>query len=277
MTNRIVTGLAIAALAGCAGGTEPGTGTGTLTFDATDDAVRGSYDLDGETIEFESVRLDDTSFDVMVTLHGMVLSAVIDRVGQAGDLDGFAASGGETQIQDADRAALLALVRDLGTELGDVDGAGDVLVRAVDHWSETPDSVELQRLVIGEENRGWTSYCGSYGTYRYATHDGWGHSRWDADATSYAHVGSRAGSTMSYYSGAWRSSEPDHVSYVRQYGQCYGNCGGGCPGGNQTLTADCHNHDQCVRNGHALASGWCNDEFTSASDDEFYAPRCSGT
>lgn len=39
-------------------------------------------------------------------------------------------------------------------------------------------------------------------------------------------------------------------------------------------TLDATNHDGCVRNGHLLASAYCDDQFVSASDDELYAPNC---
>jgi hypothetical protein len=68
--------------------------------------------------------------------------------------------------------------------------------------------------------------------------------------------------------------EVDHDTRVEySYGNCFGVCGAGCPGSYQ-YTVDCLNHDTCTRNGHVLASGYCDDQFTAASDDWASAPDC---
>lgn len=270
----ILTGVAM--MAACSQGTDEGTGT-LSGLGVSDGEVSGTWTGADGTVDFSSTLVEDGVFDIVVTVNGMMLSAIIDRDGQVAEIDGFGMdTGADTQILENDREALTAALHQIETDVSD-SPAGDTLVRVLGNWAQTPDTVSLQRTVMGEENRSYTSICWAYHSYQYATHDDWSHDRWDSKSTSLAHVGYRTGSTYSYYNSAWRTSEPDHVSYVQQYGECYGNCGGGCPGGGQQLTWDCHDHDQCVRDGHSLASFWCDDEFTSASDDELFAPSCSGT
>lgn len=264
-------------LAAC--GSEGGNGqvSGTLKVDQTAAGVSGSYRLGETSLTFNSRQVDADVFDVVVNVHGMTLAAVVDRNQQLAEVDGFAKSGSDTQIVDADRALLGDFTRALAGKVDtEQSAAAATLYRVSSNWSQTPDTVPLQRQVAGSENHGWTSICAYYNYYVDATHDDNNYSAFSPYTTSHAHVGYRSSSTY-YYIGYWTTATQNHQPLLYEYGNCYGNCGGGCPGGNQTLTLDCHDHDQCVRNGHALASLWCDDEFVSASDDEFFAPRCSGT
>jgi len=231
-----------------------------------------------EGVTFEAHDIDGV-YDITASLNGMSLTAIVDSADQLAELDGFATDNGdETQILESDRALLLDCYRFLDDYFGEESSSLESsLVRSVSIWAQTPDTLELQQSVQGEEDRSYTSICSLYNSYQYATHDDWWRNRWDPDSTSIAKVGTREGCTYSWINGSWTCSEPDHVSYVYQRGECYGNCGAGCPGGNQQLTWDCHDHDQCVRNGHSLASFWCDDEFISAADDELFAPSCPGT
>ncbi|HEY8379091.1 MAG TPA: hypothetical protein VIK91_21510 [Nannocystis sp.] len=204
--------------------------------------------------------------------------ALVDTTRQVAEIDGFTGEGADTQIVAADRELLAAFVKALDDAVDPDDSlAARMLYRVSSNWSQTPDTVLLQRSVAGAEQRGYTSLCAYYGQYLLATHDDNNYNAFAAQTSSYAHVGHRSASTYYYVNGKWTTSTQDHKAYLYEYGNCYGNCGAGCPGGAQTLSLDCHDHDQCVRNGHALASLWCNDEFVSASDDEFFAPTCAGT
>ncbi len=260
----------------CSG--SPESTAGTLAVKTSTGSLTGSYSLGDSTVKFLSTETAPGVFDVVIELHGMTLSALVDRNRQVAEADGFAPGGAETQIVDTDREALRSFVGALSEQLDtESDGAASILARLASNWSQMPDTVPLQRQVAASENRGWTSLCSSKGLYVTATHDDNNYSKNSPRSTSYGHVGLRSSSTEYYVSGRWITTTQDHVAGLYERGSCYGNCGAGCPGGNQTLTVDCHNHDQCVRNGHALASLYCDDEFTSASDDEFFAPRCSGT
>lgn len=70
--------------------------------------------------------------------------------------------------------------------------------------------------------------------------------------------------TYSWINGVWTASVPNHVR-TYQVGSCYGRYGADCGSGhayNQENTS----HDQCVRNGHNIASSWCSDELVSTTD-----------
>ncbi len=250
---------------------------GTLAVKSDAGRIAGTYRSGDDQVKFSSTETEPGVFDVVLDFHGMTLSALIDRNHQVAEADGFAASGGETQLVDADREVLSGLVKALDEQVDTEAEAAAMLSRLVSNWSQQPETVPLQRQVATSENRGWTSLCSSKGLYITATHDDNNYGKNNARSTSYGHVGLRSSSTEYYVGGSWIKTGQDHVALLYERGNCYGNCGASCPSGNQTLTVDCHNHDQCVRNGHALASLYCDDEFTSASDDEFFAPRCSGT
>lgn len=282
-TTKLIVAMSLVpfSLFGGAGGCtdERDTSQGTLTLTATATDVSGRYTLLGQELAFASSEIEAGVLDVVVDLNGMTLTAIVDRNAQIAEVDGFAQNGGDTQIVDADRAVLTGFVQALALEIDpESTAAASALYRAASNWAETPDSMPLQRLVAGSENRDYVSLCSLYGVYLDATHDDSGCNAFDPQCTSVAQIGNRLTPTYSYINGQWTTQVPNHISYVYQTGDCYGNCGGGCPGTSpQTLTLDCHDHDQCVRNGHFIASFYCNDEFASASDDEFFAPRCSGT
>lgn len=259
-------------------GTGPADSASALVVQSDASRIHGTYGRGDEQVRFSSTETEPGVFDVVIDVHGMTLSALIDRNHQVAEADGFASNGGDTQLVDADREVLRGFVQALDEQVDAEQAApASLLSRLASNWSQQPDTVPLQRQVATSENRGWTSLCSSKGTYVTATHDDNNFGKNNPRSTSYGHVGLRSSSTEYYVGGRWITTTQDHVSLLYERGSCYGNCGAGCPSGNQTLTVDCHNHDQCVRNGHALASVYCDDEFTSASDDEFFAPRCSGT
>jgi hypothetical protein len=262
-------------LAACATGSDGSSTPLQIQSDKTH--VTGTYTQGDARVRFSSTEVEGGVFDVVIDVNGMTLSALIDRNHQVAEVDGFAGTGGDTQILDADRALLGRLGTALDEQLDGEQPAAGMLLRLVSNWSQTPTTVPLQRQVAGSENRGWTSLCSSKGSYVKATHDDNNYARNAARSTSNGHVGLRSSTTEYYVSGRWITTTQNHVAGLYERGNCFGNCGAGCPGGTQTLTLDCHDHDQCVRNGHALASAYCDDEFVSASDDEFFAPRCSGT
>jgi hypothetical protein len=261
--------------------------TSGLEVQSTASSISGTFTVDDSVVTFSSTEVTADEFDVVVEVNGMTLTALVNRPSQVAEVDGFASGGGvgerpkgaDTQIIDPDRAALDAFVRAMGDEIDTEEfAAGAVLYRVASNWSQTPDTMPLQRQVAGSENRAFVSICGNFRQFLEATHDDNNCSAFQNTCTSIAEVGNRVSPTFSLINGVWTTTTPNHLSRVVQTGDCYGNCGASCPGNNpQTLTLDCHDHDQCVRNGHFIASLFCNDEFASASDDEFFAPRCSGT
>lgn len=275
--RRVMMGLLVA-LCSCA--TQQSAPPDELAIDAQAAQVRGTFRSGDTAVSFRSTEVEPQVFDILVDLNGMTLSALVDAAKQVAELDGFASTGGDTQMLEPDRAVLSELVRLLDADprlSKDGSGAGPMLYRVLSNWSQATETVPMQRQVAGSEERGWTSLCSSYGKYVKATHDCNLYAQYHSNSTSNAKVGTRTASTYYYVGGRWTTTTPNHLPNLSEYGLCFGNCGPGCPSGAQTLTMDCHDHDQCVRNGHAIASLYCDDEFTSASDDEFFAPRCSGT
>jgi hypothetical protein len=264
-----------ACLAACSGDAAVDT-NGTLDVKSTQSGLQGSFNLGDSSLQFSSREVEPGTIDVIVSLHGLDLTAVVNSKQNAAEVDGFAADGTDTQLVAQDREVLKSFIKALDEAGNDGSLAATTLSRVTSNWSQTPDTVPLARSVVGSENRDWVSLCGYFGSYVDATHDDNNYPNFSANSTSHAHVGYRSASTF-YYVNGWTTTVQDHKPLLYEYGNCYGNCGGGCPGGAQTLSLDCHDHDQCVRNGHAIASIWCDDEFTSASDDEFFAPTCSGT
>lgn len=289
-TVTCTSGLVLSAALGltaCSTAVPTGDELGTFEeVQSTAASLSGTFILDDSVVSFSSDEVTANEFDVVVELNGLTLTALVDRSGQVAEVDGFAAGAGadalkanDTQIVDPDRVALDAFVRALAGEVDTEDfAAASVLYRVASNWSQTPDTMPLQRQVASSENRAFVSICGFFGQFLEATHDDNNCSHFDPTCTSIAQVGNRISPTFSFINGQWTTTVPNHLPRVNQTGDCYGNCGASCPGSNpQTLTLDCLDHDQCVRNGHFIASFYCNDEFASASDDEFFAPRCTGT
>ena len=276
MRRTVITMGMSAFLTACSGSGAVDT-NGTLDVKSTQTGLQGSYRLGESSLRFSSREVEPGVVDVVVSLHGLDLTAVVNSKQNAAEVDGFATGGTDTQLVAQDREVLTDFVKALDAEVGS-DGSlvAKTLYRVSSNWSQTPDTVPLARSVVGSENRDWVSLCGYFGSYVDATHDDNNFPNFSPYTTSHAHVGFRSASTF-YYIGFWTTTVQNHQPLLYEYGDCYGNCGAGCPSGAQTLTLDCHDHDQCVRNGHAIASLYCDDEFTSASDDEFFAPTCSGT
>lgn len=272
--------VAMGVLFACSGG-GANDASGTLDVQPTQSGLQGSYRVGDSSLAFSSREVEPGVVDVVVSLHGLDLTAMVDSKQNAAEVDGFAGDGTDTQLVAEDREVLKGFVKAL-EEAGNGasnDGslAATTLARVSSNWSQTPDTVPLARSVVGSENRSWVSLCSYYGSYVDATHDDNNYPDFSPNSTSHAHVGFRSASTFYFVNSTWTTTVQDHKPLLYEYGDCYGNCGAGCPSGAQTLTLDCHDHDQCVRNGHAIASIYCDDEFTSASDDEFFAPTCSGT
>ncbi|HEX7667521.1 MAG TPA: hypothetical protein VF407_23475 [Polyangiaceae bacterium] len=279
-------------LMGCSGGTDPTPGTGTSSTDGTDVAqaltmepmqggLGGQFVFGTRTLTFKAITTDGST-DVVVVVDGMSLTALVDTKSQVGEIDGFATSNGQdTQITDDDRAVLTAFDKAVDLQVANdktLPEEAKLVSRMADLWAETPSSAPLTRQVIGQENRSYNSICSQYGTYQYATHDDWNYNDWNAKSTSLALVGSRWSGTTSYLvNNSWTTKTQDHKPYLYEAGDCYGRCGADCSSGDQVLTTDCNNHDNCVRNGHAIASMWCDDEFSACVDDFAFAPSCGGT
>lgn len=267
---------------------------GTLSLQEAAGIAEGRFVAGDSVVGFRSREVEPGVFSIEVSLNGLALNALIDPANGAGALDGFAdANGADTQLVDEDRELLQALAAALDRELPQGDAASPpamYLRRSVSLWAQHPTTVELERTVLGEQSRGYTMLCsyakcngswtgscsGNWNWFYYAKHD-CQHGGFDATVNQQiaqlGNHGTCSGDEYYYTSSGWKCGEPDHWSRPKVYGNCFGRCGGGC-GGDTQYTLDATNHDGCVRNGHVLASGYCDDQFTSASDDELFAPNC---
>ena len=241
-----------------------------LAIQRTPDEVSGALVDDSVEIRFSSVDRGDGVMDVRVELNGMILSAHYDAAGEV--LDGVSAGdGAPTVLTDVDRAAVRRLLAGLEAELyppidhvtskEEYDAlraltpAEERLFRVVDvQWSQWPTTVPLRLEIKGDAARAWTSWR------RYAS-------------TNTTVTGCHDCNKCS-----WTGDCCDTGKKLGEYfdGSNYGNCGTSSSG--SQFTKDCTNHDQCVRTakhgGHAMASMYCNDQFSSCVDDEASAPSC---
>ncbi len=267
-----------------------------LSLAVESDATHGVFlgGQQGTEAKFSSRQVEPGVFRIEVSLNGLALTGLVDADNGVSTLDGFAESNGQdTQVTDEDRKVLEALSAALSAELPSGDAAtaeAKYLRRAVSLWAQYPSTVELQRTVMGEQGRGYTMLCsyakcngkntgscgGVYNWYSYAKHDcnkgGFSYTRNQQIAQLGDHS-SCSGDEYYLNGSTWVCGEPDHWSRPKVQGNCFGRCGGGC-GGDTQYTLDATNHDGCVRNGHALASLYCDDQFVSAADDELFAPNC---
>jgi hypothetical protein len=182
---------------------------------------------------------------------------------------------------DEDRAGLIEL-RDALDAYGIGDAASPLatLERFANMWADFPSTKDLRFETFAPRENSYTSVCGVVNTWTSATHDCWSYNDWnDGSTLDYAYISMHgacpnADGTYFWKDNQWQCYEPDHDSNIEYaYGNCFGRCGPGC-GGSTQFTWDCIDHDSCVRTGHDSASFWCDDEFTSASDDFLFAPNC---
>jgi hypothetical protein len=135
---------------------------------------------------------------------------------------------------------------------------------------------------LTERRLDWTSLCPYLNYYVQVTHDDFWYYRGDDRTTFFALIKNSATGPCAdgtYFgtgpSGPWTCYEPDHSASIEYaYGDCFGRCGAGCGSDGSVYSLDCADHDSCVRFGHSTASGWCNDEFLSCSDDYLYGANC---
>ncbi|WP_375768687.1 hypothetical protein NR798_44590 [Archangium gephyra] len=295
--RKVLGAVAAVMLLGCGGGARTdgaAQAVDGLELKQASGAVSGRFAQAGTEAQFSSKQVEEGVYRIEVRQNGMTLTGLVDTANGVMSLDGFGEeTGQDTQMLDGDREVLSGLYAALNAQLPAGDAAAPeakFLRRAVSLWSQHPSSVELQRTVMGEEGRGYTMLCsyakcngswtgtcnGYYNWYSYAKHD-CQHGGFDYTGNQQiAQLGdhfSCSGDEYYMSNGAFVCGEPDHWSRPKVIGICFGRCGGGC-GGDTQYTLDATNHDGCVRNGHALASAYCDDQFTSASDDEMFAGNC---
>jgi hypothetical protein len=269
----------ISILAACAASDD--TPATRLVVDDQGDVVTGSFDSTLGPITFRGERSGGV-YDLTIELDGLVINTIADTKTGVIENDGYAAdTGANTQMLDEDRAGLIEL-RDALDAYGIGDAASPLatLERFANMWADFPSTKDLRFETFAPRESSYTSVCGVVNNWTSATHDCWSYNDWnDGSTLDYAYISMHAAcpnadGTYFWKDNQWQCYEPDHDSNIEYaYGNCFGRCGPGCGSGTQ-FTWDCIDHDSCVRTGHDSASFWCDDEFTSASDDFLFAPNC---
>ena len=250
-----------------------------LVVDETDALAVGTFEGSYGPVAFRAERIYGT-YDLEIEMNGLVITALLDPKAGVFEYDGYAAGdGGDTQMGDDDRAALIEL-RDALARLGsDPESPLGRLRRLADVWAEFPSTLDMRLETFTTQNS-YQSICSLLNTYQSASHDCSGRDWWqDSTTLDYAYVsmhpaGSCGDGTYFFKNGTWQCYEPDHDTNVEYaYGNCLGRCGAGC-GTDRQFTWDCLDHDECIRVGHDTASWWCDDQFASSNDDWANAPQC---
>ena len=270
-------GLAILLVAGCAGQSgqpQPeSTVTESLQYNDSATSISGVFTHGDEVLKFTTVESAPSVFDTSVEFHGLTLSSLADLAKGVISLDGYAtATGAETALDDEDSAILSAFRKAYDAQVPVRTGAMnvvEVLRGSVGHWEEWPHTLSLTAVTVMQTDRSVTMLCGQIGSYVLASHDcnvcnGY---NGQTNCQVWAYIGD-TGTSSTYYwhSGTWTTTPYNHAVQPSEYGDCYGRCGADC-GSGHVYSQDCTNHDSCVRNGHSLASAYCDDELASCADD----------
>lgn len=294
MTKRALVLLGIVA-AGCAGqGSSTSSSAGELVVHEEQGSAQGYFidhsEADLGRIDFTSRFVDTNVLDIELRFHGLTVTSLVDFDTGVIEYDGFATdTGADTQILDDDRALLLAFARELDHQGIHVAEPLERVRSFANMWAQFPATLDPQGISLVDHDHSYTSICWAVNSYQRATHDCWSGagscSDWwgcsdgdDPSTLDYAYVSMHGDGPCSdatyFWTTQWTCFEPDHSSSIEYaYGDCFGRCGAGC-GSSTQFTWDCHNHDECVRTGHDMASAWCDDEFTSTVDDWASAPNC---
>ncbi len=279
---------------------------GAVTVDRLDEAaVRGSYQRGADRLTFRAERLGDKIVTASLEFRGLTLDAnfTLTDYGYVWTQDGFATDNGEDTLMDADDVALVAsFVKAFEAANPNYADKGEVAARfgtAINYFGMWIPVMELRRTKIDDRTRanslcsrtkcnGGTTQagaCSSYDWYDYTGHDcgaSWlGGSNCNGDpvqgggrnkCSSVVQIGdhspwngvSGATATQYYSTNGWTTSNFDHALGY-EVGECYGRYGNGC-GSGKAYNDTSLSHDQCVRNGHNIASSWCSDELVATTD-----------
>src|SRR6266496_1225065 len=90
--------VAISALLAACSNAGPSEAPGALDVTSSAESLRGTYTSGESTLKFSSTEVEPKVFDIVVDIHGMTLSALVDQSKQVAEVDGFATNGGDTQL-----------------------------------------------------------------------------------------------------------------------------------------------------------------------------------
>jgi hypothetical protein len=258
----------------------------SMTVSQSEGKITGTWVHEADTVSFDAALVSGNTYAVTVKARGLTLDATIDPSTGSASFDGFATTnGGDTQLTKQDMPVLAAFAKAVDAHFANAVKAGDKTAAVLSHsaqaWGEWPSTMTLQRRVLGEEGRSYTSICGYIGQIYNTTHDcctHWydpctEHDMWSSGSSVHSYIGDYGTGTTWVWSNGWQSWSVDHWNWPYEYGDCFARCGADCGGGTQ-YTVDCGNHDNCVRNGHWIGSPYCDDQFADTLDDALYAPNC---
>lgn len=212
-----------------------------ITYRSVEDGlVAGTFVTAYGAVDFESRVVADGVVDVSFARDARAFGSRVDWTALTNDLvaaDDFA-------VTADDRFLLKALASTLEVDLEAAGPAGDNLIRQATLWGHHPEGAVMQRHIVADAERGWTTLC-------------------NVTASTFSHDASSHGMQSEYLAaGRHETSNP-----------CRDRCGAGCKAvGTSAWTRDCGNHDRCEQL-HSTSN--CNDEFVSASDDFTFAGNCS--
>jgi hypothetical protein len=280
VNNRL--GLAIfLGVAGCAGGTPDGQPqteapvTESLQYNDSDNAITGVFKHADDVLKFSSLQNDPGVFETTIVFNGLTLDSVADISKGLITLDGYTtATGAETTLADDDTAMISAFRKALDAQVPVREGATnvvEVLRGQVGHWEEWPHTLSLTATTVIQQDRSITYLCSYIGAVWTSKHDCNVCSGYNGQTNCevYSYIGDYGESATYYLHGSsWTTAAYNHAVLPYEYGDCFGRCGSDC-GSGHVYSVDCANHDSCVRNGHSLASLYCDDEFAACADDVF--------
>ena len=294
--------LTVLAAAGCADTKEPTDQAiplgGTVQVEEMSATrIAGTYDFNGDTLQFEARELAPNLLTTTLKLHGMTFDSTLDTSNgnRMWSQDAFATDTGEdTAITEDDQKVMFAFVKaieaeDIGISRG--DGLAFHFGAVINYWAQWIPAMDPTRIKFEDRDRAqdmcwWAQSTagtwpqGTYpapsnGDYRWLNYDGHDCSTCSGDpvqgqgfssCSSYPAYGNwdDPGTTWYYYNGGWYSSASGHGNGSYLEGSCYGRYGAGCGSGTAYFREN-GSHDHCVRNGHSIISAWCSDELASTT------------
>ncbi len=272
-----VLGLAVVGCANANATGEPTEGTGTASNELglnvttlSDGTVSGTMVTSAGTVKFNTIKTAEGVFRVEFDRGRGTFGATVDRNTLSADLFG----PDKYQVDDADQFVMTALASALAEGIGQETPIRDNLLRTANLWAEYPVGKLTARHIQADPERSVTTLCSTANANppnsRQFYESGYG--------TDYATCrnGSHKSTKAYTYS----------TAYGKYAARCVSRCGPGCTSvGTSAWTVDCGNHDMCEYyhtsecvydpyNGYTCIN-WCDDEFTSASDDYLFGNNCS--
>lgn len=243
-------------LAGCSSATPVSNDLGLKLTTFDDGHIAGHMATELGSVDFTVSQPATGQVDVQFDRGNGLFGSHVDWNAMTAD---FTSPTG-MQVTEDDRFILTALATAVENDVGKDTVLSDNLFRQASLWGAHPVGNVVLTHLIADPTRSWTTLCSA------------GACNSSAPSRNFTHSG-----------GATERSAPcgnhpnTNKTYSRKFGKadtinpCLSRCGAGCNGvGTSAWTQDCGNHDIC----EYWHTSDCGDEFTSASDDFTFAPKC---